>query len=201
MPGALWKLALIEMHRKKRHPDLARIVVAIDPAVTAKKESNETGIIVSGICHDRHLWVLEDLSGRHSPNTWGNIAVGAYHRHKADRIVAEVNNGGDLVEKVIRDIDEDVAYSAVHASRGKQTRAEPIAGVYEQGRAHHVGVFPELEDQLCCWVPGEESPDRLDSLVWGGTDLLGTPQTAASPHLDESFDGGAYFYAGPAGIS
>ncbi len=176
--GALWTQDLIDSTRLDAVPrDLVRIVVAIDPAVTALEESDETGIIVVGMDADRECYVLEDLSGRHpasGPDGWPRIAVAAYHRHGASRIVAEVNQGGDLVEATIRTVDRGCAYRAVRASRGKATRAEPIAAMYEQRRVHHVGdprALQMLEDQMCSWVPGMESPDRLDALVWGLTDL------------------------------
>ena len=153
---------------------LTRIVVAIDPAVTSSAASDETGIVVAGIDANQHGYVLEDLSGRYSPDQWARRAVTAYREWGADRIVAEVNNGGDLVSTVIRTVDPNVSYKAVHASRGKITRAEPIAALYEQGKVHHVGMFAELEDQMCDWSPssGQASPDRMDALVWALTELM-----------------------------
>jgi phage terminase large subunit-like protein len=171
--GALWTLDDIHASRVEDRPrTLTRVVVAIDPAVTALDESDETGIVVAALGADGDAYVLEDLSGRHPVSDWARIAVDAYHRHGASRIVAEVNQGGDLVESLIRAVDRTVAYEAVRASRGKATRAEPIAALYEQGRVHHVGVLTDLEDQLCAWVPGLPSPDRLDALVWGLTWLM-----------------------------
>ncbi len=170
--GALWTYALIEHNRVAKAPELVRIVVAVDPAVTSSSESDETGIIVAGEGHDGHGYILEDLSGRYSPDGWAGIAVSAYHRHRADRIVGEVNNGGDLVETVIRGKDSNVSYKAVHASRNKQTRAEPVAALDEQSRIHHVGMFPELEDQMCNWVQGMKSPDRVDARVWAISELV-----------------------------
>lgn len=178
MPGALWKRSMFEREgfRVLDAPDLVRIVVPIDPAVSAKESSNETGIVPVGISEAGHFFVLEDLSLRAKPDGWARTAIDAYKRLKADRLVAEVNQGGDLVESVIRTIDIDVAYQSVHASKGKRTRAEPIAALYEQGRVHHVGVLASLEDQCCTWEPGidHDSPDRLDSLVWGITALMET---------------------------
>ena len=171
-PGALWQRARLDSLRAANAPPLVRVVVAIDPAVTAGEDSDETGIVVAGVCRDRALWVLEDASGRMSPGDWATRAIDAYRRHKADRIVAEANNGGDMVADVLRTRDRSAAVTLVHASRGKLTRAEPVSALYEQGRAHHVGVFRELEDQLCTWVPGMGSPDRLDALVWAGTELV-----------------------------
>ena len=173
MPGALWKRDELDAHRKVQAPELTRIVVAIDPAVTANDESDETGIIIAGIDAAGEGWVLEDATLSGSPDTWAKQAVSRYYTHKADRVVAEVNNGGDLIEHTLRTVDADVPFKAVHASRGKQTRAEPIAALYEQGKVHHVGTFGALEDQLCTWTSRDKnSPDRLDALVWALTDLM-----------------------------
>ena len=168
-PGALWTRENIESTRVREHPALSRIVVAVDPAVTDKKSSDECGIVVVGLGERGGFYVLDDLSLRASPDKWARVAVDAYVRYKADRIVAEVNQGGDLVEKMIRQVLEGVSYKGVHASKGKYTRAEPIAARYEQKLVHHVGVFPELEDQLCTFSPqfDGKSPDRLDALCWG----------------------------------
>lgn len=172
--GALWSRAILDEFRVDRPPmDIRRIVIAIDPAVTAEEDSDETGIVVCGVSATTlHAYVLEDLSLKGKPIDWARVAVDAYRRWRADRIVAEVNNGGDMVEHVIRTADPTVSYKKVHASRGKLTRAEPVASLYEQGRVHHVGVFGRLEDQLCTWVQGESSPDRLDALVWAITELM-----------------------------
>lgn len=172
--GALWSSTLIERDRVKVAPDMARMVVAVDPAVTTGEEADETGIIVAGRGVDGHAYVFRDLSCRLSSNGWGNRAVNAYREFGADRILAEVNNGGDLVEDVIRVIDRNVSYKKVHASRGKVVRAEPISALYEQGRVHHVGMFGELESQMCTFVPDnlDGSPDRVDALVWALTELM-----------------------------
>jgi phage terminase large subunit-like protein len=148
-PGALFHLALIEAARVRTAPPLIRIVVAIDPAVSAKEDSDETGIIVAAIDGREpvHVYVLEDLSGIYTPDEWAKVAITAYHRWQADRIVGEVNNGGDLVEANLRTQDSNVSYKAVHASRGKAIRAEPVSAMYEQGRVHHVGMLAKLEDQ------------------------------------------------------
>ena len=176
-PGALWTVDMLDRTRRQEAPDLSRIVVAIDPAVSSKEGSDETGIIVAGKDERGHGYVLEDLSGRYQPADWARIAIAAYRRHAADRIVAEVNQGGDLVESTLRTIDPNVSYSSVHASRGKFVRAEPVAAMYEQNRVHHVGNFPLLEDQMTSFVPDLDrgragSPDRVDSLVWSMTELL-----------------------------
>lgn len=183
IPGALWTRAVLETNRRAVAPSLARIVVAIDPAASNTEGSNQTGIVVAGIDENDHGWVLADLTRRGSPASWGEAAVRAFDHYRADRILAESNNGGDMVEHVIRTAamalfldgeraTPEIAFKQVHASRGKHTRAEPIAALYEHRRIHHVGTFPELEDELCSWLPGDDSPDRLDALVWAGTELL-----------------------------
>jgi len=165
-PDALWTRKIIEKNRRNKAPKLIRIAIAIDPQATDNIMSSETGIIGGGLSEDRHVWILEDATIKGSPDKWGNAAVTAYHKLEADRVVGEVNNGGDMVEYVIRSIEANIPYKSVRASRGKYTRAEPVSALYEQGKIHHVGCFPDLEDQLCEWVPGDKSPDRLDALVW-----------------------------------
>ncbi len=171
--GALWTSQQLEYLRVPTAPELRRVVVAIDPAVTSADDSDETGIIVAGQGADGHVYVLADLSTRDSPQAWMRRALAAYDEHHADRLVAEVNNGGDLIEAMVRSqVGSRVAYRKVTASRGKRTRAEPVAALYEQGRVHHVGGLPQLEDQMCSWTPDAGgSPDRLDALVWAVTDL------------------------------
>jgi len=132
---------------------------------------NEAGIIVAGKNGDDG-YILSDDSVQGSPLTWATAAVTAYYKYKADRIIAESNQGGEMVAQVIGQVDPKVPVTLVHASRGKQTRAEPIAAQYEQGRVHHVGVFKLLEDELCLWLPGDSSPNRLDALVWALTELM-----------------------------
>lgn len=180
-PGALWQREMLDKCRVTRVPNLARIVVAIDPAVTSTAASDETGIVVAGVgpCNckgvtETHGFVLDDKSLTASPSGWATQAVAALRARNGDRIIGETNNGGEMIESTLRVVDAQVPYKAVHASRGKYARAEPIAAQYEQGRVHHVGVFGELEDQLCNWVPasGTESPDRLDALVWALTELM-----------------------------
>lgn len=171
--GALWQRENIEQHRVVKMPELQRVVVAVDPAATSGADSNETGIIVAALGIDGQGYVLNDATLAGSPDAWARAAVAAYSRHHADRIVAETNQGGDMVEATIRTVDANVPYRGVHAARGKTIRAEPIAALYEQGRVHHIGTFTELEDQLCQWVPGNDSPDRLDALVWAFSDLFG----------------------------
>lgn len=176
VPGALWTRYVLETARVKTAPELVRVVVGIDPAVTSTDESNETGIVVCGMDAKGDGYVLDDVSLRGTPSEWAKRAIRAYHLHEADRVIAEVNQGGEMVEQTIRTEDRSISFKAVRASKGKHTRAEPISALYEQGRVHHVGAFAELEDQMCTWVPGEDSPDRLDALVWALTELmLGTP--------------------------
>lgn len=172
VPGALWHRTRIELLRVTQAPELVRIVVAIDPSATSTESADEAGIIVAGVDAMGFGYVLDDLSRRTSPHLWAMAAIHAYHERKADRIIAETNNGGEMVEAVIHAISSSVAYKAVTATRDKRTRAEPIATLYEQGRVHHVGPFETLEDQMCSWVPGEKSPDRMDALVWALTDLM-----------------------------
>lgn len=172
--GALWSRGQIDALRVQELPTLKRIVVAIDPAVTSNENSDETGIVVVGRGMDDRAYVLEDLSCKASPDQWCRKAVSAYHRHNADRIICETNNGGDLVRTVLKTVDANVPYKSVRASRGKVARAEPIAALYEQGRIFHNGCFSMLEDQMTSFVPGnlQSSPDRVDALVWGVTELM-----------------------------
>ncbi|WP_281683886.1 DNA-packaging protein [Thalassobaculum salexigens] len=182
-PGALWTRALLAASRADGAvPDLARIVVAVDPAVTSGAESDETGIVVAGRDAANGFWVLEDLTARLSPDLWARRAVEAYGRHRADAVVCEVNQGGDLVAATLRTVDPSLPVRAVRATRGKRLRAEPIAALYEQGRVRHAGAFPEMEDQMTGFTgaSGEASPDRLDALVWALTDLMSGPRAAES---------------------
>jgi len=172
IPGALWTRDMIDDYRVKQAPELERIVVAVDPAVTSKKTSDETGIIVAGTS-DAHAFVLEDRTGRYTPDTWARKAIALYHRYHAGVIVCESNQGGDVLKQVIHDIDDSINVRLVHATVGKAVRAEPIVAKYEQGKVHHVGNLERLEDELCTWVPGQgRSPNRLDALVWSLTDIF-----------------------------
>lgn len=172
--GALWARAMFDDRRPA--PDLKRVVVAVDPAVTATEDSDETGIVVAGVGVDGRGYVLADRSCVDSPQGWASRAVAAYREFKADRIVYEANQGGDLVGHTLRMADRTVPLKAVHASRGKRVRAEPVAALYEQGRVTHTTALDDLEDQLCNWTPDSgESPDRLDALVWALTELLVQP--------------------------
>ena len=173
--GALWKFSDFDAHRRMKSsvPAMRRIVTAVDPAVTNSKHSDETGIVTVGKGEDNRYYVLSDCSAKYSPDQWARKCVDEYFEHGADRIVAEVNNGGDLVKKLIYHIDSEVSYKDVRATRGKMVRAEPISALYEQGKVSHVGSFPILENQLCTYTgeSGSKSPDRLDALVWGLTEL------------------------------
>jgi len=174
-PNALWQRGQIDELRVTQHPALARIVVGVDPAASDNEDSAETGIVVAGIAPymgSLHGYILDDLTIKGSPNQWATAVVTGYYKFMADKVIAEVNNGGAMVENTVRMVDKSLKYKAVHASRGKYTRAEPVSALYEQGRVHHVGFFPELEDQLVEWVPGDTSPDRLDALVWALTELM-----------------------------
>jgi phage terminase large subunit-like protein len=195
-PGALWTRAMLDGVLVQGAPDLRRVVVAIDPAVSSGADSDETGIVVVGTDGQRG-YVLADLSGRYTPAEWARVALEAHRTWKADRIIAEVNNGGALVEANLASFKDDarglngknVPFKAVHASRGKAVRAEPISALYEQRRVSHVGAFPQLEDQLCTWSPQADarSPDRLDALVWGLTELMLGGGAAASPSAFDRF--------------
>jgi phage terminase large subunit-like protein len=177
-PGALWQRDHIESLRIRKAdlPDLVRIFEGVDPAVSSGEESAETGIIIVGESLPMngvpHYYVLADYSLQGTPHQWATAVSNGYYDFMVDRAIGEQNNGGELVEVNVRTVDPNISYRGVYASRGKRVRAEPISALYEQGRVHHVGTFPELEDQLCEWVPGEKSPDRLDALVWAISALI-----------------------------
>lgn len=184
--GALWTTAMVEGARVDQLPKLDRIVVAVDPSVTNGKSSDECGIIVAGVVaqgepRDWRAYVLEDASVRGGPSDWARAAIAAMDRHGAERLVAEVNQGGDMVESVIRQIDPLVPFRALRASRGKGLRAEPVAALYEQGRIKHArqGGLGPLEDQMCQMTvrgfEGRGSPDRLDAMVWAMHELMIEP--------------------------
>jgi hypothetical protein len=174
-PFALWNRELINATRLTKHPVLYRVVVGVDPP---GGPNTECGIVVAGAAYvndELNAFILDDRSVKGSPGEWGKAVVTGYHRNLADRVLGEANFGGDMVENTIRTVDETVAYKPIHASRGKAVRAEPVVAWYEKGRVHHVGEFPELEDEQCNWVPNSRmpSPNRVDALVWAVTDLLG----------------------------
>ena len=181
--GALWNRSDIEATRvldPKDVPLMSRVVIGVDPAATSAEGSDETGIIVVGRGVDGHGYVFADRTLKASPDGWARAVNKARIDFKADRVVAERNNGGEMVEATIRTVDKDIPVKTVFASRGKQTRAEPVAALYEQGRMHHVGdmALAKLEDQMCTWIPVREdgrpnkSPDRVDALVWACTEVM-----------------------------
>lgn len=185
--GALWNLTMIDKARVSRIPKLVKIVVGVDPQGADPKEdpeeedNAETGIVGVGVDDRGDLYVLADRSDHYTPDEWGTVAVELAWELGAEEIIGEINNGGAMVEFVVRTAaeklmarqqrSESYTFKKVTASRGKRTRAEPVSQRYEQGRAHHVGSFPDLEDQMCTWIPGMKSPDRMDALVWGVTAL------------------------------
>jgi phage terminase large subunit-like protein len=205
-PGALWQLDWLDRDRVDRAPHLVRIVVAVDPAVSTGEGSDETGIIVAGVDEAGHVYVLEDLSGKFGPDEWARRAVAAYHRWSADRIVGEKNNGGDMIESVVRSVERNIPYKAVYASRGKAIRAEPVSALYEQGKVHHVGAgMVALEDQLCNFTTDFDrgragySPDRLDALVWAITELAVKAYEPVAPQFGVYGRGPSNYLGGQTG--
>ncbi len=176
LPGALWQQSTLDLYRVTEVPELARIVVAVDPAITNTEESDEHGIMVAGIGADQTGYVIDDQTMRGSPAEWARRAISLSKTHGADGVVVEVNQGGDMVAHTLRTIAPNLNIIEVRATRGKHVRAEPIAALYEQGRVRHVGQFPELESQLTQFTvagyEGEDSPDRADSLIWALTELF-----------------------------
>lgn len=182
-PGALWTRDMLEQCRARITTPMVRIVIAVDPGASTTESANHTGIIACGLDGIKHGYVMADASCKEKPAKWGEAVVRVHDQLHADCVVAEVNNGGDMVEHVVRTAARDlfqrherptaeIKVKQVRASRGKYTRAEPISALYGQKRCHHIGMFAELEDELCTWVPGEDSPDRLDAAVWGLTELM-----------------------------
>ncbi len=191
-PGALWNLSMLERSRIKERPELIRIVVGIDPATTSSENSNETGIIVCGIDNKNTAYVLDDYSLRGTPDEWGKRAVQAFNDYKADNVVVEVNQGGQMVEALLRSVSPYLPVTSVRATRGKYIRAEPIAALYIQGRVRHVGTHATLEDQMITFTPDSianrkdsgVSPDRVDALVWA-LSFLFPEMLLPAPDLDE----------------
>lgn len=207
-PGALWTLAMIDQQRMGKVPDgvqLLRIVIGVDPqaksssSVTTEakrtertlqeeEQQTETGIVVCARGSDHRGYVLADLTVSGRPEAWAARAVNGYKTFKADRIVGESNNGGEMVEAVLKAQNRHVPVRLVHASRGKVTRAEPVSLMYEQGRVSHVGAFPDLEDQMTTWVPGDKSPDRMDALVWAMIELFGRDMAFSEDYIGAGGD-------------
>lgn len=181
VPGALWQRSQIDKDRLSKAPPLSRVVTAIDPSATSG--GDEAGVITAGVgmcdCKvakggavELHGFVLDDASIQGSPKVWASSGVTSYHKFGADVLVAEDNNGGEMVEVTIGTIPDAPPVKRIHASRGKYTRAEPVSTLYEQGKVHHVGTFKRLEDEQCSWLPGMDSPNRMDALVWAITELM-----------------------------
>jgi len=171
--GLLWDMEIINATRVSELPSIVKVIVAVDPAITAKASSDETGIVVIGLSAEGHGYLMEDCSGTYTPNEWGSLAAKKYHEYSAAAIVGEVNQGGDMVESTIKGNDSSIYYVGVRATKGKFVRAEPIYAFYQAGKIHHVGYFPKLEYQLASWNPNSNfSPDRMDAAVWGFTYLL-----------------------------
>jgi phage terminase large subunit-like protein len=179
-PGALWQRDAIDSNRlnadeyQKIKSTFVRIVVAIDPATTSSDTSDETGIVVAAVNDKELAYVLADESGRYTPSEWAKKALELYDLYNADRIVAETNQGGDMIEQTLRTYNKNVSYKSVRASKGKFSRAEPVAALYEQRKVYHIGNLSKLEDQMCDYDPStaKKSPDRMDALVWALTDLM-----------------------------
>jgi phage terminase large subunit-like protein len=186
VPGALWTRRMMdECHVEHPPAELRRICVAIDPAGSSNKNSDETGIVVAGVDRAGIGYILKDLSGKYSPEAWARKAISAYKHWHADRIICERNYGGDMVLSTLKSVDPGVPVKMVVASRGKAVRAEPIAALYEQGKIKHVGNLSLLEDQLCEWdaAANGPSPDRLDAMVWCMTELMGRSPMRIDPDL------------------
>lgn len=191
-PDALWSRDLIERNRVSGAPALERVVVAIDPPGSARRGADACGIVAAGRSENGWIYILEDASiAGLSPSGWAQKAIALYRRLNADSLVAEVNMGGDMVRSVLREIDPTVPLKEVRATRAKYVRAEPVAALYEQGTAKHVGCFPQLEDEMCDFgfdgLSSGRSPDRLDALVWAVTALIG--KARGGPRILSLWDG------------
>jgi phage terminase large subunit-like protein len=169
--GALWNYGIIK--RVSTLPEMKKIVIPIDPAVTSDPDSDEHGILACGLGYDGNGYIFDDVSGIYTPNGMAEKSIGLYHKWSANLIIGEANNGGDFIEAVIKSVDKSVGYKKVHASRGKVTRAEPIVNLYEQGKVFHYGNLNKLEIEYTTWNPTKnKSPNRLDAAVWGLTELM-----------------------------
>ena len=180
IPGALWRRSILDDNRLEAVDlddldEFTRIVVAVDPAATSGPTADETGIVAVGLDRRGHAHVLEDATATSAtPEIWANVALNTYDKWQGNLILGETNQGGEMIEHTLRTYNPGVPFKRVHAKRGKALRAEPVSVLYEQGRVHHRGVFPDLEEQMCTWVPGltTDSPDRLDALVYAITELM-----------------------------
>ena len=184
--NSLWTQELIDRSRVADVPvDLEQLVIGVDPAVTGSSSSDLTGIVAAGRSRNGEYYVLEDASLQSSPMIWARTVEHLYSKYAADRVVSEVNQGGDLIEMALRNVAPDIPYKAVRATRGKLLRAEPVAALYEQNKVHHVGFFPDLEDEMCSYRgwDSQSSPDRLDALVWALTELSSRKNSALMPIL------------------
>ncbi len=185
--NTLWKAHNI-LYKQIARESLKRVVIGIDPAVTSNEDSDETGIIVAGIGNDDKIYVLDDLSGQYKPNEWSKIVSKAYREYQASRVVAEVNNGGDLVESMLRNTDKYIAYSSVRAIKGKIARAEPVALLYESSNVYHTQPLSALENQMCSLSydkdNNKEHDDRIDALVWAVTELTSKNTPEIVPHIN-----------------
>ena len=174
--GAIWDRQTFHQNRRDEVPEMGRIVVSVDPAISSEAKSNEHGIIVCGLGSDSRGYLLDDVSKQGTPSQWANRAIAVYDKWEADAVVIEVNQGGDMVRHTLESIRPGIPIVEVRATRGKHIRAEPISSLYSLGRISHVGTFPELEDQMCQMTAGgysgDGSPDRVDAMVWGFTHLF-----------------------------
>jgi phage terminase large subunit-like protein len=199
-PNALWNRIVIDENRVINRVDCIRLVVGVDPPGTEPdkekpdKEVTECGIVVVGEGKalpgmewqkQKHFYIFDDLSLIGSPNKWAREAIGGYNKYRADSIIPEKNFGGAMVKSTLRNVDSNIPIHDVYASRGKYIRAEPVSLLYEQGRVHHIGTFPELEDELCEWEPGKKSPNRLDALVWAISWLAGNEVNVPGPNINK----------------
>ena len=196
VPGALWSRRSLDEGRVQKAPSCARIVIGVDPAVSGGEDANETGIIVCGIAVDGNAYAIADWSLKGSPDAWARKAIAAYRLYNADLIVAEANQGGEMVRQVLNAVLPDAPVKLVRATRGKYVRAEPVSALYEQGRVRHAGVLPDLEDQMTAFTPVRasdgRSPDRVDALVWALTELFPDVIAAGEEPMPQS---GAHFSA------
>lgn len=171
--GALWKLELINNFRVEKTPPLVRVVVGVDPAGSTNKKSDNTGIVAAGKDVSGNVYILEDVSGKYTPNEWAMKSIALHNKWKANYIVAEKNQGGDMVKNTIHTLERGIKVEPIHAKSGKFLRAEPVQALYEQGMVHHCGLHIDLENEMCSWIPGEtkDSPDRVDAMVYAVSEL------------------------------